>query len=226
MAYSTYQDVLDACGLSLTRISAIHNGDKTDVQIQTMIGDFIDEADQEIKDLLGIPIIIHEEIHVIDDSISLTKVYLGNHDETWRGTQPIDVQTCVQAIFRVCVNGTRVLSTDDNYPWSWTTPNGYITFANPLSDGTVVIITYSYDQYAVTVPKNVKKASQCFAGQALIEHLIGLRQSITAFEAEGDSGERIPDKEALFNTRTMLQKMAKDALNSIGYSFEFEPIKG
>jgi hypothetical protein len=198
----------------------------SDADVQTMITGFIAEADQEIKDLLGIPTIIHEEIHVIDEDLSLTTVYLGNYDETWRGTQPIDVQDCIVNILRVCLNGARIKTTDDNYPWSWTTPDGFLTFANPLSDGDVVCISYSYDQYLVSVPANVKKASECFAGQALIEHLIGLRQSVTAFEAEGDSAERIPDKEALFNTRTMLQKMGKDALDSIGYGFEFEGIHG
>jgi hypothetical protein len=226
MAYSSYTDVLDICGLTLARIVAVYEGDKTTAQVQTMIGDFIAEADQQIKDLLGVPIIIHEEIHVIDDSISLTKVYLGNYDETWRGTQPINVQACVQTILRVCVNGARIKSTDDNYPWTWTSPNGYIDFANPLSDGDVVCISYSFDQYLVSVPANVKKASSCLAGQTLIEALIGLRQSVTAFEAQGDNAERIPDKESLFNTRNMLQAMGKNALDSIGYGFEFEGIHG
>ena len=90
----------------------------------------------------------------------------------------------------------------------------------------VVKITYSYDPYAVTVPVNVKKASACMAGQALIEHLIGLRQSATAFEAEGDSAERIPDREALHITRNTLKGMAKEALDSIGYGFDFSAIKG
>lgn len=227
MAYSTIQNVLDICGLSLAKIVSLHDDPSvTLATVQAMITGFIGEADQQIKDLLGIPTIIHEEIHVVDDSISLTKIYLGNYDETWRGKLPIDVQACVQTILRVCVNGIRVMTTDDNYPWTWTTPNGYIDFTNDLDDGDVVCISYSYDQYLVTVPANVKKASECLAGQELVEHLIGLRQSVTAFEAQGDSGERIPDKEALFTTRNMLKGMAKDALNSIGYGFEFNVIKG
>lgn len=237
MAYSTYQDVLDICGLTLTRVSAVYEGDKTDAQVQSMIEDFIDEADQQIKDLLLIPIIIHDETHIIDEDVSVTKVYLGSYDdagvflETWQGTQPINVQGLVDTVLCVCLNGTRIKTTDDNYPWAWThsvtpTEKDYITFTNDLGDGDVILIRYSYDPYAVTVPLNVKKASQCLAGRALIEALIGLRQSITAFEAEGDSAERIPDKEALFNTRTMLNKMAEDALNSVGYGFSFEPIKG
>lgn len=237
MAYCTFQDVLDICGLTLARIVAVYEGDKTTAQVQSMIEDFIDEADQQIKDLLLIPIIIHDETHIIDEDISVTKIYLGSYDdsspakflETWQGIQPINVQGLVDTILCVCLNGTRIKTTDDNYPWTWTHTAGtkdYITFTNDLGDGDVILIRYSYDPYAVTVPLNVKKASQCLAGRALIEALIGLRQSITAFEAQGDSAERIPDKEALFNTRTMLNKMASDALNSVGYGFSFEPIKG
>jgi len=239
MAYCTYQDVLDITGLSDTRISTIHNGDLSPAQVQTMITGFIAEADQQIKDLLLIPIIIHDEIHIIDEDVSVTKVYLGSYDdsspakflETWQGIQPINVQGLVQDILCVCLNGTRIKTTDDNYPWAWThsatpTVKDYITFTNDLGDGDVILIRYSYDPNAISVPLNVKKASMCMAGKALIEHLIGLRQSITAFEAEGDSAERIPDKEALFNTRSMLQKMADDALNSVGYGFGFEPIRG
>lgn len=238
MAYSTYQDVLDITGLmTLARIVSLHTDPSiTTATIQTMITGFIAEADQQIKDLLLIPIIIHDEIHIIDEDISVTKIYLGSYDdstptkflETWQGIQPINVQGLVQDILCVCLNGARVKTTDDNYPWTWTHAVGkdHITFTNDLGDGDVILIRYSYDPYAVTVPANVKKASQCMAGKALIEHLIGLRQSETAFEAQGDSAERIPDKEALFNTRSMLQKMAEDALNSIGYGFGFEPIKG
>ena len=235
MVYSTYQDVLDITGLmTLARIVSLHDDPSvTLATIQTMITGFIAEADQQIKDLLLIPIIIHDEIHIIDEDVSVTKIYLGSYDdsgaflETWQGTQPINVQGLVEDVLCVCLNGTRIKTTDDNYPWIATlTTDSYITFTNDLGDGDVILIKYSYDPYAVIVPANVKKASQCMAGKALIEHLIGLRQSITAFEAQGDSGERIPDKEALFNTRSMLQKMADDALNSIGYGFGFEVVKG
>jgi len=226
MAYSTFTDVLEACGLSLARIVALHEGDMTTAQVQTMITGFIAEADQQIKDLLDIPITIHQERHVLDDGLSLTKIYLGSYDETFEEIVTRDVQDCVQAIYRVCVNGERIKTTDTTNPWTWTIPNGFITFTNDLSDGDIVTVTYSYDPYCVTVPANIKKASACMSGQVLIEHLIGLRQSVTAFEAQADSGERIPDKEALFNTRAMLQKMAKDALDSVGYGFEFTPIEG
>ena len=68
--------------------------------------------------------------------------------------------------------------------------------------------------------------SKCLAASDLVEHLIGLRQSTTAFEAQGDSAERIPDREGLFNTYSYLRKIADECLASIGYGFEFSPIKG
>ena len=96
MAYSTYEDVLHACGLTLKRITDLHEGDMTDTQVQDMIEDMIDEADQQIRDLIEIPITIKEEIHEIDEDISLTKVYLGNYDESYVGDESLDVQAAFQ----------------------------------------------------------------------------------------------------------------------------------
>jgi hypothetical protein len=224
--------------MSLARIVSLYDdASVTPTIISAMIAKMIEEADQQIKDLLCIPITIHEEIHVIDEDVSLTEVYLGSYDdtpaflETWHGTELINVQGCVATILCVCINGVRVKTTDDDYPWSWThsatpTEKDYITFTNDLSDGDIIKITYSYDPYAITVPFNVRKASKYLAASDLIEHLIGLRQSATAFEAQGDSAERIPDREALFSTYAYLKKIAEEAMASIGYGFTFTPIKG
>jgi hypothetical protein len=120
---------------------------------------------------------------------------------------------------------------NDGYCWEAPLGKLYVHEADNASEnapesGIKFFVTYRFDPYTVTVPENIKKASKCMAGQILIEHLIGLRQSITAFEAQGDSGERIPDKEALFTTRSMLRLMAKEALDSIGYGWDFDPIRG
>jgi hypothetical protein len=120
-----------------------------------------------------------------------------------------------------------------NFGYCWEAPKGilYIHEAPNASEeeptlGQLFYATYEFDPYLASVPRNVKKASMCLAGAQLVEHLIGLRQSITAFEAQGDSAERIPDKEALFNTRAMLKSMAEKALDSVGICFDFDPIKG
>jgi len=228
MAYSTYLDVLEASGLkTLSRVVSLYDDPSVnDSIVQDMIEKMIEEVDQEIKGQLHIPITVHEEMHVVDEDIGLTKVYFGSYDETYCGHHVLDVQECVTAVMVVWVNGIRVKTTDDNYPWTWTTPNGYIEFTDGLSDGDIVKITYEYDPYAVSVPANVRKASKYLAAAELIDHLIGLRQSATAFESQGDSGERIPDREALFNSRASLRKAAEDAMASIGYGFEFDPIKG
>lgn len=228
--------MLEASGLmTLARIVSLYDdASVTETTVEDMIEKMIDEADKQIQDLLGIPITITEEIHVIDEDVSLTKVYLGSYDdsdvflETWIGNEPINVQGLVEDILRVCVNGVRVLTTDDNYGWTWThdTAKDYVTFDSDLSDGTTIKITYRYDPYAITVPYNVRKASKYLAASDLIEHLIGLRQSATAFEAQGDSGERIPDREALFSTYAYLKKIAEEAMASIGYGYDFTPIKG
>jgi hypothetical protein len=230
MAYSTKEDVLKAVGIGITveRITALHEGKMTDDQIEDMIEEFIEDADKEIADKLQIPFHVHSETHQIDDDISLTTVYLGNYDESYVGNGSLNVQGCVSAIISVCANGVRVKTTDDDYGWTWThsATEDYITFDSDLSDGTTVTINYEYDPFAVSVPNNIRKASKCLAGAALVEHLVGLRQSHTAFVAEGDSGERIPDREALMYTSNRLKKMAEEALNSYGYGWNFDVVRG
>lgn len=380
MAYSTYDDVLRVCGLSLTRIVNLHEGDMTTAQVTTMIQDFIAEADQQIKDLLPVPIIIRDELHVADGENSAFDLgssdqehysdydvenclesivhcyhekacedyryghpypvdcdkFITEDDAIWTETSNCTVanETAIKRVgtysikmtfsaagYTRCVLGGQLLSyapeqhvdqfdyvaflfrTDDatvtftlhlydvngnsdtqtftvahddqwyivwikidemtgtiewedevvhkiaissdgacvaylemfnfNDGYCWEAPLGklYIHEAENAGEeapsaGDKFYATYKFDPYTVTIPVNIKKASKCMAGQALVEHLIGLRQSITAFEAQGESGERIPDREALFNTRNMLKKMAEEALEGIGFGFDFDPVRG
>lgn len=120
---------------------------------------------------------------------------------------------------------------NDGYCWSFPSGKLYIHEAEnagetPPVEGYRYYVTYRFDPYLVSTPYNVRKASKYLAASDLIEHLIGLRQSATAFEAQGDSGERIPDREALFTTHAYLKKIAEEAMASIGYGFDFSPVRG
>ena len=69
----------------------------------------------------------------------------------------------------------------------------------------------------VIVPENIKTACAQFAGIALIDHLLGVREGYQAFEAE----DLIPltDKENLYAKKGSLLARAKENLRSYGYGW-------
>lgn len=124
-----------------------------------------------------------------------------------------------------------MLNFNDGYCWS--APQGYLYIheaenagENPYEDGYKFFVTYEYDPYLVTTPKLIRRASKYFAAADLVNHLIGLRQSLSGFEQQNDSGEPIPDKDTLIFNEKRLRQKGQEALQAIGFGWEFAPIKG
>lgn len=234
MAYCTVNDVYDATGLDGDFLIELSPRLADADQVAVLIEGYIDDATEEIQKLLSHPIVVHQEVHVMDDDISglnFNRVYLGNYDETYtladRHLKSFEVQDKVTAVHRVWLDGELLLKDDSDYPWSHTANNGYIDFTNALQDGAIVNITYSYDPYENDdVPRNIKKACAALAGMDLLDFCKGIRQQDTDFDAQSESGIRDPTREALATTRRELQMKYDKAMQSEGFGFRFIPIKG
>ncbi len=378
MAYSTVQDVLKAAGLGMTvqRITKLHEGDMTDAQVTTMIEEWIDEGDEEIKEALEVPMVVRQEPHIADGETSefllgpldeehytvsktvennlenIIAVYFGCYQECNRHLRPfpencdseftedaadatnwnttksnctvsretsiikcgaasikfvfsdsgysrftlaeskrIDQYEYIAIAFRsnstsptytlkiidedgaydsqtftvkradvwyiiwiridnmsgstnwedskvyqielasngACTCYADMLNFNDGYCWA--APQGYLYIheaenagEEPPSAGYTFFVTYEYDPYKSETPPLVRRASKYFAAADLVEHLVGLRQSQTGFEAQGDTG--LPNKESLMFNMGRLRKKGQEALEAVGYGWSFEPIKG
>lgn len=109
-----------------------------------------------------------------------------------------------------------------NDDWCFTAPSGKLVIMRKSSDeppaeGYEFIVTYTYDPFKASVPQNIKEATALYAGAKLIDHLIGIRQSFQAFEAE--SLTSIPDKESLYITRTTMLAKADKKLSDYGFGW-------
>jgi len=109
-----------------------------------------------------------------------------------------------------------------NDDWCFTAPSGKLVIMRkstdePPADGYEFIVTYTYDPFKVSVPQNIKEATALYAGAKLIDNLIGIRQSMMAFEAE--SLTSIPDKESLYITRTTMLAKADKKLADYGFGW-------
>lgn len=235
MSYCQVPDVLDATGLDYARIIQLSDRYASQVQVDTLINDYITKATREIRKQLDIPIAVHCECHEVDDNIAnyQTRVYLGNADESYceydEMIDTFNVQGLVQAVLRVYVGGVRRKTTDDNYPWTWvhTAATDYILFSGTaLADADFVSVTYTYDPYTITVPVNVEEACACLAGIKLLDMLRGTRVTDTDFDAQSESGVSDPTKDKLVITRSTLKRRYRDALASEGYGFNFVPMRG
>jgi len=89
----------------------------------------------------------------------------------------------------------------------------------PPCSGCRYYVTYTYDPFKVTVPENIKSATAQLAGVKLIDHLLGVRESATAFEFEGSTMELLGDRETLYARRGTLLADAKENLSSYGYGW-------
>lgn len=235
MSYCQVDDVLDAIGADITRVVELSRF-TNDADATTLINDFISKATREIQRHINIPITIHCECHQVDEDIVnyQTRVYLGNADESYCEYDELidtfDVQGLVQDVLRVYVGGVRRKTTDDTYPWTWvhTAVADYISFTGtqPLVDGDSVLITYTYDPYAITVPVNIEEATACLAGIKLLDMLRGTRQTDTDFDLQSESGVTDPTKDKLTVSRSQLKQRYLAALASEGYGFDFIPIRG
>lgn len=109
-----------------------------------------------------------------------------------------------------------------NDDWCFTAPSGKLVIMRrscdqPAPDGYEFTVTYTYDPFKSSVPQNIKEATALYAGAKIIDHLIGIRQTFQAFEAE--SLELIPDKESLYITRTTMIARADKKLASYGFGW-------
>jgi len=234
MSYCSVNDVYDATGLDGDFLIELSVRLESADDVSTLIEGYISDATEEIKKLLDHPLVVRREKHRMDEDIvglDMTRVYLGNYDETYwlpiRHLKIFNVQSKVLAVLRVYVCGIIRLQDDDDYAWSHTPNDGYIVFDEALEDGTDVVITYEYDPYENdNVPRNIKKACAALAGMDLIDFCKGIRQQDTDFDAQSESGIRDPTKDVLATTRRELQRRFDKAIRAEGLGWEFTPICG
>jgi len=131
----------------------------------------------------------------------------------------------------VTVDKQCVLNVDNinfNDEWCFTAPSGKLVIMRRADDqpspvGYEFLVTYTYDPFKVTIPKNIKDATALIAGAKVIDHLIGIRQSMVVFEA--DTLLPIPDKESLYATKGSLLAKAKEKLGEYGFGWSGTPVE-
>ncbi|TEU00353.1 MAG: hypothetical protein E3J23_02875 [Candidatus Stahlbacteria bacterium] len=237
MTYCTETDVYHETGYTTNLIQRLT--EKTAAQVTTMIDGFITKAKKKINGAVAIPYVVHQERHIVEDvpiegdEGKVTRIYLGMYEtdmilETYAVSDSLimedfNVQDCVVKVLRVWVNCYRKAKNDEDYGWVHAPSNGYIDFigkaggGEDLAEGTTVHITYLYNPFLVNVPENIKTACAQFAGIALIDHLLGIREGYQAFEAE----DLLPltDKENLYAKKGSLLARAKENLRSYGFGW-------
>lgn len=142
-------------------------------------------------------------------------------------TGSVDWETTRCYYFDIYANGACTAYMDNfafNDGWIYTAPSGLLCIhvasnasEEPPSEGYVFKVTYRYDPFKASVPRNIKIAAACIAGVALVDYLRGIRYSDTAFRSRGNTGLPRPDKEALIGTRTKLIEKAKEKIAEFGY---------
>jgi len=138
------------------------------------------------------------------------------------------------------VNGACTLNIDNlniNDGWMYTAPTGEVAIMRkltdePISQGYPFYVTYRYNPYEnpfsdeVDAARNLKKATACLAGIDLIDFLRGIRVEETDMDVQSESGVPNPTKDTLTITRNNLRKKYERALESIGYGWDFIPVRG
>ena len=237
MVYCTEEDVYEQTGYTTGIIQRLT--EKSEVDVTNMIDGFITESEKKIDDMIAIPYVVHQEVHIVEevptegDEGNVTRIYLGMYEtdtilETYAEPdrlimEDFNVQNCVVKVLRVWVNCYRKAKNDEDYAWSHTGNNGYIDFigeaggGEDLKEGATVHISYIYNPFLVSVPENIKTACACYAGIKVVNHLLGIREGYQALEAE----DLIPimDKENLYGKKGSLNALAKENLRSYGFGW-------
>jgi len=123
-----------------------------------------------------------------------------------------------------------------NDGWMYTAPAGEVAIMReltnePLAQGYPFYVTYRYNPYenpfsdSVSAARNIKKAAACLAGIDLIDFMRGIRVQDTDMDIQSESGVTSPTRDALTITRRDLEKRYEKALASIGYGWDFIPVK-
>jgi len=235
--YCSEADIYHETGYTTEMIQRMT--EKTPAQVTTMINKFIVEAEKKINGFLAIPHVVHQEKHVVEDvpitgdAGKVTRIYLGMYEtdlilETYAEPdrlimEDFNVQDCVVKVIRVWVNCYRRAKNDEDYGWVHTPDKGYIDFigdaggGEDLEERDTVHISYLYNPFLVSTPQNIMDACAQYAGIALVDHLLGIREGYQAFEAE----DLIPisDKENLYAKKGSLLARAKENLRSYGFGW-------
>ena len=115
--------------------------------------------------------------------------------------------------------------------WAFTAPIGkFVVMKKSTEDGSYAsgypfYVTYSYDPFRTKVPEFINGATAKFAAARLIDHLLGVREGVTAFEFQSDSMMGVPDKESLYARKGSLIASAKGDLRSYGFGWEGVVVK-
>ncbi len=112
----------------------------------------------------------------------------------------------------------------------WTIPQGKLvyscaqkptyTYKSAPSDGYEFYVTYDFDPFNTTIPKNIEEACACLAGVKLLDHLLGYRTQDSAFILDAEDGTIRADKLSLEITRSRILKRAKELVGQYGYGFD------
>jgi hypothetical protein len=113
--------------------------------------------------------------------------------------------------------------------WMFTAPAGEVALMRRSSEdshesGYPFYVSYSFDPYLASVPRNIKKACACLAGVDLIDFMRGIRSEDVEFDAQAESGVSVFSKDHLTVQRECLLKKYEEALNATGFGYEFGPI--
>jgi hypothetical protein len=113
--------------------------------------------------------------------------------------------------------------------WMFTAPAGEVALMRRSSEdshesGYPFYVSYSFDPYLASVPRNIKKACACLAGVDLIDFMRGIRSEDVEFDAQAESGVSVFSKDHLTVQRESLLKKYEEALNATGFGYEFGPI--
>lgn len=110
--------------------------------------------------------------------------------------------------------------------WAFSAPSGLlhisvadnITSDSPPSYGYPFYVSYSYDPFLSSVPRNIKEAVEWLTGVYIIDYLRGIRYMQTSFEVEAETLEmdRDSSREALLGVRTYMMKNYWHCLRNYG----------
>jgi hypothetical protein len=110
--------------------------------------------------------------------------------------------------------------------WAFTAPEGlfHVSVADNISNesppgyGFPFHVTYSYDPFLASVPRNIAAAADFYVGVQIVDFLRGIRYEDTSFEVYGDTLELDTEsgREALLGVRTKLEKKYWHSLGNWG----------
>lgn len=150
---------------------------------------------------------------------------------SWDDTNLMYIELWVDAACTLNVDNLNI-----NDGWMYTAPAGEIAIMRQLSDEPIgenypFYVTYRYNPYenpfsdSISAVRNVKKACACLAGMDLIDFLRGIRVEETEMDVQSESGVPNPTRDVLANTRKDLERKYDRAMRSIGYGWDFIPVK-